>query len=110
MKLSVEYVVLFIVSSFFIVLMLQFTNIYARLHQTHSYLDYAIHLVENYDGQMEYVTSHMESYRGCQGCEVEFEKDASRYKVTVHSPLSIPLIGYHDSLNLMGYSVQVSMD
>ena len=104
MKSSVEAGLIFLVSCFMIVILIQFASVIANMHQGHQYLDYLLHLTNNYDGDLSLVRQHDANHQICRQCTYQHHKLDDRYEVVVSFPISIPSIYFEQSLTIRGLS------
>lgn len=102
MKASIEYGLIFLVSCFMIVILLQFASVIANMHQGHQYLDYLLHLTNNYDGDVSLVNQHASNNQICNQCTYQHHRIDDRYEIVVSFPISIPSIYFEQTLTIRG--------
>jgi len=106
-KASLEYFVLLFLGSFVLVFMIQFTGLIYKVHQGHQFLDYIIHLINNYDGQMDLVEKKLEENRICMACDYRINYLDNQYEVEVSLPFAISAIGIDEEILMRGLSLRL---
>jgi hypothetical protein len=102
MKLGLEYGVIFLISCFMLTILVQFASLSAQIHKGHLFLDYVVSMVEDYDGDLELVNTHMSNSTVCKECTTLYSRVNDRYEVEVSLPISIASIGYFSRIRVTG--------
>ncbi len=104
MKGSVEFSVIFLMGCFMLAILIQFAGVISDIHRGHQYLDYVLHLTDNYDGNLTQVHEHVSSNFICKSCQYSHTKVDNRYEIEVTFPISISSLYYEEVVHIKGFS------
>lgn len=102
MKAAVEYGLIFLIGCFMLSLLIQFTGVIAQIHKGHLYLNYIMHLTENYDGNLEDVSNHAASNDLCANCTFTHSKMDDRFEIQVSFPIRLQTISFNSRMRITG--------
>ena len=102
MKASVEYALIFLMGCFMMIVLMQFSGVIATIHRGNQYLDYLLHITDNYDGDLLLVAKHNRTQNICRDCEYQHIALDDRYEVEVRFPITLSSLRYKSSVKIYG--------
>lgn len=104
MKAAIEYSLMFLIGTFIITVILQFTAVVANIHQAHLYLNYMTHITNNYDGDVDDIKNHERQQTICKSCTYTHTQFNDRLEIEVMMPVRVPVLSYNSQMRIKGIS------